>query len=80
MKILAREYMLCPCCMEEHEVQTVLVNERTVFQNIPVDFEATYTYCNLADTFYEDEAQMLENDGKLKESYKGKASVLTANT
>lgn len=31
MKILKSEKRLCTCCMEEHEVKTVLVSERATF-------------------------------------------------
>ena len=33
MKIMKREKRLCSCCMEEHEVKTVLVIDKATFKN-----------------------------------------------
>ena len=38
------EKKLCPCCMEEHEVQTVVVRENNVFKGVPVEYDAEYFY------------------------------------
>ena len=45
MKILKSEKRLCTCCMEEHEVKTVLVMDKATFKNTEVDYEA---YCHPA--------------------------------
>lgn len=37
MKIIKSEKRMCTCCMEEHEVKTVLVKEKATFKNIKVD-------------------------------------------
>ena len=42
MKIIKREKRLCTCCMEEHEVKTVLVEEKMTFKNVKIVYEATY--------------------------------------
>ena len=34
MKIIKSEKRLCTCCMEEHEVKTVLVEEQMTFKNV----------------------------------------------
>ena len=62
MKIIKNENKLCTCCMEEHEVKTVLVSENTTFKNVKVDYEAAYLYCDKAEELYMDEQQMQEND------------------
>ena len=52
MKVIKSEKGLCTCCMEEHEVKTVLIKERTIFKNVNVNYDATYLYCDLADELY----------------------------
>ena len=42
MKIIKSEKRLCTCCMEEHEVKTVLVEEQMTFKNVKVVYKATY--------------------------------------
>lgn len=69
-KILKIEKRLCPCCMEEHEVKTVLVTEKTIFKNVKVKYQAIYQYCENADTLYENEEQMIENYLCIKSTYK----------
>ena len=44
MKIIKSEKGLCTCCMEEHEVKTVLIKERTIFKNVNVNYDAIYLY------------------------------------
>ena len=36
MKIINSEEHLCTCCMEKHEVKTVLVREQATFKNIKI--------------------------------------------
>ena len=42
MKIIKSEKRLCTCCMEEHEVKTVLVEEQMTFKNVKVAYKVTY--------------------------------------
>ena len=42
MKVIKSEKGLCTCCMEEHEVKTVLIKERTIFKNVNVNYDAIY--------------------------------------
>ena len=79
MKILKSEKCLCTCCMEEHEVKTVLVNEKSTFKSIEVDYEATYFYCELAEELYANEKQLQENDMRLKDAYRKKEGLLTSS-
>lgn len=70
MKIIKSEKQLCTCCMEEHEVKTVIVREQATFKNVKVDYDASYLYCDVAEELYMDEQQMKENDVRLKEAYR----------
>lgn len=79
MKIIKREKRLCPCCMEEHEVKTVLVMEHATFKNRQVEYEASYLFCDLAEELYMDEEQMQCNDVKLKDGYRKCENLLTSS-
>ena len=69
IKIIKREKRLCTCCMEEHEVKTVLVEEKMTFRNVKIVYEATYFWCDAADVFYMDEEQMQKNYLNQKAAY-----------
>lgn len=79
MKIIRSEKRLCTCCMEEHEVKTVLIPEQATFKNKKVDYEAFYMYCDVAEELYMDEQQMQENDVRLKDAYRKEEGLLTAS-
>lgn len=79
MKILSSEKRLCACCMEEHEVRTVLVNEQLTFKGIKIDYEACYQYCDNADELFMNEQQMQENDIRLKDEYRRHEGLLTSD-
>lgn len=78
MKIVKSEKRLCPCCMEEHEVKTVLVEETDTFKNSKVDYEASYLLCENAEELYMEESQIQENDIRLKNAYRRKKGLLTS--
>ena len=78
MKIVKRENRLCTCCMEEHEVKTVIVSEWTTFKDVKVDYDASYLYCDIAEEFYADEELLQENDISLKNEYRKKEGLLTS--
>ncbi|KAI4440797.1 type II TA system antitoxin MqsA family protein [Schaedlerella arabinosiphila] len=78
MKIIKREKRLCTCCMEEHEVKTVLVNDQAAFKNVKVDYDAFYLYCDAAGELYMDEQQIQENDVRLKDAYRRAEGFLTS--
>ena len=42
MKIINSEKRLCICCMEEHEVKTVLIQATSTFKNVKVIYKAEY--------------------------------------
>lgn len=78
MKIIKSEKKLCTCCMEEHEVKTVLVKDKAEFKNTKVDYDAYYLYCDLAEELYMDEKQIQDNDVRMKDSYRAKVGLLTS--
>ena len=79
MTTIQTEKKLCPCCMEEHEVQTVRDTERNVFKGVPVEYSAEYQYCDQADEFFADELQISRNDIAMKNAYRKKMGLLTAD-
>ena len=79
MRVIKSERCLCPCCMEEHEVKTVLMREKATFKDIKIDYEANYLYCDKADELYMDEVQMQENDIRLKDAYRKTEGLLTSS-
>lgn len=79
MKVLRTTKMLCPCCMEEHMLQTISVLEHNVFKNVPVDYSAEYFYCDQANESYADEQQISSNDISMKNAYRKKVGLLTSN-
>lgn len=78
MKIVKSEKCLCTCCMEEHEVKTVLVEENATFKNVKVIYDASYLYCDVAEELYMDEQQMQDNDVRLKNAYRKAEGLLTS--
>ena len=78
MKIIKSERRLCTCCMEEHEVKTVLVKAEATFKNVKVSYDASYLYCDAAEELYMDEQQMQENDIRLKDAYRRAEGLLTS--
>ena len=79
MKIIKNEKKLCTCCMEEHDVKTVLFKEQATFKHVRIEYEATYLYCDTAEELYMDEQQMKENDVKLKDAYRKSQALLTSD-
>lgn len=78
MKVIRTEKKLCICCMEEHEVKTVYVDERTIFKNVPVNYSAEYFYCNKTEELYMDESMIRENDIRMKDAYRTETGLLTS--
>ena len=52
MKVIRSERRMCLCCMEEHEVKTVLVKEHATFKNRQVAYDALYTFCDVTEELY----------------------------
>ena len=78
MAILKSEKKLCTCCMEEHEVKTVLIEDEAAFKGVEVTYEAEYLYCDRAEEIYMNEDEIQENDIRLKDAYRKKEGLLTS--
>lgn len=79
MKVLKSKKKICICCMEEHEVKTVSIKEKSIFKNVQIEYEATCYYCDLAEEFYVDEDQARVNDINLKNAYRKKVGLLKSD-
>lgn len=78
MNIIKIEKKLCTCCMEEHEVKTVLIEDEAAFKGVEVTYEAEYLYCDRAEELYMNEDEIQENDIRLKDAYRKKEGLLTS--
>jgi putative zinc finger/helix-turn-helix YgiT family protein len=78
MKIVKKEKKLCLICMEEHEVQTVIVEDTETFKGEEVSFYALYEYCDQADEYLETEDMIKKNSLAMKDAYREKISLLTS--
>ena len=79
MKIINTERRLCTCCMEEHDVKTVMVREKNTIKGVPVEYDAEYFYCDRADETYADEQQISQNDIAMKNAYRAHEGLLTSD-
>ena len=70
LKILKKEHKLCLICMEEHEVQTVEIEEFDI--NEEFSFEAVYEYCDRADELLETEEMIRKNSSSRKAARQSK--------
>ena len=70
LKILSCVTRLCTCCMEAHEVKTVMVREQMTYLGVRIDYDACYMYCEKGDEFYMDEHQMRENHDRIVSEYR----------
>ncbi len=78
MEVVYSRKCLCTCCMEEHEVKTVRVMERTSFKDVPVEYEAVYFYCDEAEELYMDEEQAGRNAVAVRDAYRKSQGLLTS--
>ncbi|MDO5409421.1 MAG: DUF4065 domain-containing protein [Lachnospiraceae bacterium] len=78
MEVIHTEKRMCICCMEEHDVKTVRLQEHTIFKNVSVDYVAEYYYCDAAEELYMDEGFMSSNDVRMKDAYRKKMRLLTS--
>ncbi|WP_298035519.1 hypothetical protein [uncultured Dysosmobacter sp.] len=72
MQIIKSEYMLCPCCVEEHVVYTVIAQQFNIFQGVPVEYQAECQYCENADEYYAEGEQITSNFTAMKKVYQKK--------
>lgn len=68
-KVIKREYTLCPCCMEEHDVLTVEVDECDHYKGIDINYKATYYYCDKDDVYYISSGMIDEVWDAMREAY-----------
>ena len=78
IKVLKSEKCLCPSCMEEHEVKTVLVEESSFFKEEKICYEANYMLCDNTKELFANEQQLSQNDLNLKNAYRKKHGLLTS--
>ena len=72
MKMINKIKKLCLVCMEEHDVQTVILKDIEEFKGQEVSFEATYEYCSKADEYLEIEDMIKANSLAMKDAYREK--------
>lgn len=77
--IIKKEHTLCICCMEEHDVLTVEVDEYNLFKGIDVNYKATCYYCENEDEYFESEDMLNQNDIAMKNEYRKKVGLLTSD-
>lgn len=79
MKIIKTERKLCSCCMEEHEVKTVLIKEQMTFKNTIVNYDSSYHFCDKAQELFMDEQEIQKNDISMKDAYRKQEGLLTSD-
>lgn len=79
MRMIEREYKLCLCCMEKHDVEVVEVEEITTFKGIPVKYFAKYEYCDKADELLSGSEFTTMNDIAMKNAYRKANHLLTTD-
>ena len=78
MTVMNVQKKLCLCCMEEHEVKTVMVPETNIFKDVEVEYQARYFYCENADEYFSDESMITKNDIAMKNAYRKAVGLLTS--
>ena len=70
IKLIKSEKKLCLICLEEHEVQTIMLTDTEEYKGGEVSFKAIYEYCSLADEYLETEDMIRENSQAMKDAYR----------
>lgn len=78
VEIIKKERILCICCMEEHEVTTVRIREKTKFKEAPIEYDAIYEYCKNADEFWATEEEIYKNYIAMKNAYREAVGLLNS--
>ena len=78
MRVISEVYRPCICCMKEHMVKIVQVDEYTEFKDVPIDYVAEYFYCENDDSFYENGDMLSANTLRIKDEYRKKMGLLTS--
>lgn len=71
--------MICPCCMEKHEIKIIQRIESNIFKNTLVEYDAQYSYCEQTEETFADEDQLSANDIAMKNAYREKMGLLKSN-
>ncbi len=69
MRLISSVNKLCFCCMEEHKVDLVEVDETNSFKGEKLKYKARYEYCDRADEYYSNEDMIEFNDLSMKDEY-----------
>lgn len=72
MEVMKKVKKLCLCCMDEHEVMVVRVQEHNEFKGMMVDYTAEYEYCEDADEYVATDEMISRNDIAMKDAYREK--------
>lgn len=79
MKVIDVHRKLCLCCMEEHDVQIVVVREKNTFKGTEVEYDAKYFYCDQADEYFSDEEMISANDIAMKNAFRKATGLLSSD-
>lgn len=79
MKIINHLSGICVNCFEEHSTEVVRVTERALFQDLEIEFEAEYIYCDRQSSYIENEVQMKKNDIAMKDAYRRALNLLDSS-
>lgn len=79
MEVINRTRGICVSCMEEHEVLTVRVPEKSMFKGTWVNYVATYEYCENSEEFWETDEMISMNNIALKNAYRTASGLLTTD-
>lgn len=79
MKVIDVHRKLCLCCMEEHDVQIVVVREKNTFKDTEVEYDAKYFYCDQTDEYFSDEEMISANDIAMKNAFRKATGLLSSD-
>ena len=79
MKKIKSEKRLCLICMEEHDVQIVILKDTEEYKGEEVSFDATYEFCDRADEYLETEDMIKANSLAMKDAYRERTGLLTSS-
>ena len=79
MRKIKSENKLCLMCMEEHEVETIEIEDREIYKGVEVSFDSIFEYCSNSDEYIETEEMIRNNSLAMKDAYRKKVGLLTSN-
>lgn len=78
MHIIKKENKLCLSCMENHEISTVKIMKKAYINNIEIEYEAFFEYCQITDEYTSTEEMIRNNDISMKDAFKKAKGLLTS--